>query len=217
MKPGTLVYVKDYRISPQKKAHARFLRAPSMVVREYPTVVFHRTLAGVILRDHKRNLKVCPPRESEKFQNLPTKVKLILGGTFDEKTFEKYAKQYSDDNLPEFLKNREIPNESIASRTRHKNDPEQLDWDDLPLEHPREIFNEQENTVPTDTTSDQLNDITDERNIELQDTQPMVGPIQTDNLPKSDDNPIARRTRQQTTKKVTFNLPPDTEDKNKNS
>ena len=94
MKPGTLVYVKDYRISPQKKADARFLRAPSMVVREYPTVVFHRTLAGVILRDHKRNLKICPPRDLETFQKLPTKIKTILGGVFDGKTFTKYANQY---------------------------------------------------------------------------------------------------------------------------
>merc|ERR1712237_277731 len=208
MKPGTLVYVKDYRISPHKKAHARFLRAPSMVVREYPTVVFHRTLSGVILRDHKRNLKICPPRDFETFQKLPTKIKTILGGVFDEKTFTKYADKYSDNHLPEFLKENDTPTKSIASRTRQKNDTDDVDWDDLPLEHPREIFEPQNDTTP-DKITNQTNDSTNDNDIQLADTQPMTGPIQTDNLPTSDESPIAKRTRTQS-KHVTFNLLPET-------
>lgn len=113
--PGTLIYLRRNQSEDKHKTKPRYFRAPSMVVREYLTSVVHKTLAGVVMKDHKRNIKVCGPRTREFYGNLPPKLKILCGGEFSDKIWAEHQNELT---IPDFLFEKEHYVEPVANRTR---------------------------------------------------------------------------------------------------
>ena len=119
---GNLVYIKDNRTLAKKKTLARYFVSPSVVLADLGNTVIHQNILGQIKRDHKSNLKFCHERTRELFDDLPTEVKVKLGGVFTKEDFRQFLEL---NEIPEFIKNRdtilsELNDGNIADRTRNK-------------------------------------------------------------------------------------------------
>ena len=196
MPPGTLLYLKDFRDIPKKKAKQRFWKMPTRVIKEYDTIVYHKSLTGKVFKDHKRNLKICTPREEKFFANLPTQLKAAIGETFNEKIWQEYADK---GEIPTFLEDEETPTQPIAERTRQTNPDDWIDPDNKQLEDDDDINNPDEDRDVIHVTWTQDDDENqNETDNEKADQKEEEADSQTE------EEPVASRTRQ---KRVTFALP----------
>ena len=202
MPEGTLVYLKRSASEKKKKARPRYFRAPSKVIKEYRQSVVHKTLGGLIQKDHKKNLKVCTPRTAEYFGSLPPKVKLLFGGEFTKETWDKHDQEQT---LPDFLFEKDLPEEHVIERTRTNDDrlAGRLDPDEPFIGHDFELDPEMPEARPQDEEYDSdeeeypltgheiiYDDETHEEEEELMDD------IETDQTPEQPTPPETRSSKQ---------------------
>jgi hypothetical protein len=113
---GTFIYVKDLRPKIHKKLKPVYFKVPQRVVTEYKGVVFSKDFLGKIHRHSKNNLRKVSERSLALFGNLPDDIKLVLGGEFNEKTWENIQ---TNEKISKYLKDTEIQHEpQIVTRQR---------------------------------------------------------------------------------------------------
>jgi Integrase core domain len=116
---GTLVYIKDFSKSANRKLKTLYRRTPYQIIAEYLTTVYVSDIYGRVSRHSKNNIKKCGNRSERLFGSLPANVKVILGDTM---TPEKWI-EISKDNkkIPEYLQ--EVEMEFVEPRYTRANMP----------------------------------------------------------------------------------------------
>jgi hypothetical protein len=85
----TLIYAKDFSITPLKKTKQRYLRSPLKVIKEYRQIVYALDLMGRMRKLSKDNIKICGPRSLELFDQFPDYIKAILGEPLTEEIWNE--------------------------------------------------------------------------------------------------------------------------------
>ncbi len=124
---GTFIYVKDLRPKVHKKLKPVYFKIPQRVITEYKGVVYSKDFLGKIHRHSKNNLRKANERSLALFGELPDDIKIVLGGEFNEKTWEEIK---INENVPEYLKDTKIQHEpQIVTRQRLAEDTHALEQD----------------------------------------------------------------------------------------
>jgi hypothetical protein len=122
---STFIYVKDLRPKIHKKLKPMYFKIPQRVITEYKGVVYSKDFLGKIHRHSKNNLRKANERSPALFGKLPDDIKLVLGGEFNEKTWEEME---TNEKVSEYLKDTEIQHEpQIVTRQRLAEDTHALE------------------------------------------------------------------------------------------
>ncbi len=89
VRPGSCVYLRDFRILPKKKTKQKFHSAPVLVLADYGETLLTRNFLGITSVVHKSNTRIAHPREVELFDKLPATTKAVLGAPFSPKEIEQ--------------------------------------------------------------------------------------------------------------------------------
>ena len=111
--PGSLIYVRDFSKSPNKKLKPIYQKAPQKVVAEYNTLVYAKDLLNRVKKHSKNNIKLAGDRSVQLFGSLPPHIQLVMGGPMDEKIWNKIKETgtipaYLDDIELEFQDDRKL-------------------------------------------------------------------------------------------------------------
>ena len=128
MAVGTFCYLKDYSKHVYPKLHAKYYRAPFLIIKEYPSACLIKNIRGQVFIEHKNNLKRVTPRKLELYNNLPAEIKLRIG---DAISYEDLAKFFENGKLPEFFEENEP--EPTKPKTRSQKIRPENDTLDFPL------------------------------------------------------------------------------------
>jgi hypothetical protein len=99
----------------------------SRTITKYKGVVYSKDFLGKIHRHSKNNLRKANERSLALFGELPDDIKLVLGGEFNEKTWEEIQ---TNETVSEYLKDTEIQHEpQIVTRQRLAEDTHAVEQD----------------------------------------------------------------------------------------
>ncbi len=106
IKPGSFVYLRNFKIAPKKKVQRKFVSAPFLVRHDFGHALLVSSFSGILQQVHKSNVRIVPPREVELFERLPAKIKVILGPPY---TAADIAKAVEERKIPTFWQERTPP------------------------------------------------------------------------------------------------------------
>jgi Reverse transcriptase (RNA-dependent DNA polymerase)/RNase H-like domain found in reverse transcriptase/Integrase zinc binding domain/Integrase core domain len=112
----SLIYVKDFSQTGNRKLKPVYRRIPLKIVKEYRATVYAIDYRGRISKHSKDNIKLAGSRSIQMFNALPSKIKLILGGPLDPDNWQELVNK---DKIPDYLKDYELDFEP-ANITRSK-------------------------------------------------------------------------------------------------
>jgi hypothetical protein len=101
----SLIYVKDFSKTGNRKLKPVFKRIPLKVIKEYRATVYAIDFQGRISKHSKDNIKLAGPRSLQLFEQLPEKIKLALGGPLDK---DKWDEVLTKGNIPDYFKDYEL-------------------------------------------------------------------------------------------------------------
>ena len=81
---GTVVYIRRNGMNPNAKYLQKFISAPCIIVEDTGQAVLAKTFEGKILRVHKDDIRLCPPRAKENYDKLPLSVKQLMGFSYTD-------------------------------------------------------------------------------------------------------------------------------------
>jgi hypothetical protein len=101
----SLIYIKDFSKTGNRKLKPVFKRIPLKVIKEYRATVYAIDFQGRISKHSKDNIKLAGPRSLQLFEQLPEKVKLALGGPLDKDNWDEVL---TKGNIPDYFKEYEL-------------------------------------------------------------------------------------------------------------
>jgi Reverse transcriptase (RNA-dependent DNA polymerase)/RNase H-like domain found in reverse transcriptase/Integrase zinc binding domain/Integrase core domain len=113
---NSLVYLKDFSKTPNRKTKPIYKKTPFRVIAEYLNVVYLEDILGRVSRHSKNNVKRCGERSEKLFSALPTRVKLALG---DVMGLEQWENIKNTKLLPAYLE--ESQQDFVEPRTTRQN------------------------------------------------------------------------------------------------
>lgn len=129
-KAGSFCYLKDFSHHIHPKEHARYLKAPWLVIRELSDTVVCKSFQGKTVLRHKNSIRPAKERFANLYLNLPLLIKHKLGDSFESEILklyvqEGYTPQYFDDT---------VKTTSSRPLTRSLNTEDENDTIDYPLD-----------------------------------------------------------------------------------
>jgi hypothetical protein len=97
--PGTLLYLKNFRILPKRKIQSKYHSSPHVVVKDYGPTVLCKNLLGIVSLQAKENVRLAPAREVEVFGKLPFELQMVVGAPFSP---QEIAEAVRSGKIPEF-------------------------------------------------------------------------------------------------------------------
>jgi len=97
---GSLVYVRDFSKQTHKKCKPVYHFLPQKVLSEYTTLIYTKDIYGRIHKHAKVNCKLASDRSVRLFENLPLKIKYVLGMPMNPELWDKLQTQGV---IPEYL------------------------------------------------------------------------------------------------------------------
>jgi hypothetical protein len=113
---GSLIYVKDFSKTGNRKLKPVYRKMPLKIVKEYRATVYAVDYLGRVTKHSKDNIKLAGSRSLEFFDGLPEKVKITLGGPLDPDHWDTLV---NSGKIPDYFKNYELDFEP-ANITRAK-------------------------------------------------------------------------------------------------